>query len=195
MSSRRDFLVSAPLGLAGVLAACNPNDFTSAAQAATSAPVGGNPPTPLAAVPGDAPVLRYIPTHDELVYTFGGAPARHRIASGTRIISWTEDCFDGAVKTAKDLPSKVMTAGHDHPQTGPFHIDGAAPGDTIAMHIVKLAPSRSYAVSSFGPGFGALVGNNETAMLGPDFPETTWRYDVDVARNVARSTSSDGKQH
>jgi acetamidase/formamidase len=48
-------------------------------------------------------------------------------------------------------------------------------------------------VSSFGPGFGALVGNDQTAMLGPDFPETTWRYDLDAKRNVARSSSRDGK--
>ena len=193
MTSRRDFLVSAPLGLAGALAACNPRDLSSGAQQPTRVASTSAPPTPLAVVPPDAPVLRYIPKHEELVYTFGGAPARHRITSGTRIITWTEDCFDGAVKTASDLPSKVMTPGHDNPQTGPFFIEGAAVGDTIAIHIVKLAPSRNYAVSSFGPGFGALVGNNETAMLGPDFPETTWRYDVDTVRNVARSTSSDGR--
>jgi acetamidase/formamidase len=30
-------------------------------------------------------------------------------------------------------------------------------------------------------------------MLGPDFPETTWRYDVDATRNVARALSGDGK--
>ena len=86
-----------------------------------------------------------------------------------------------------------MTAGHDNPQTGPFFVEGAEAGDTIAIHIIKLEPARSYAVSSFGPGFGALVGNNETAMLGPDFPETTWRYDVDAKRNVARSVSRDGR--
>jgi acetamidase/formamidase len=97
------------------------------------------------------------------------------------------------VKTAADLPSKVMPAGHDNPQTGPFFIEGAEPGDTVAVHIRKLEPARPYAVSSFGPGFGALVGTDLTAMLGPDFPETTWRYDVDSARNVARTTSHDGK--
>jgi acetamidase/formamidase len=86
-----------------------------------------------------------------------------------------------------------MTPGHDNPQTGPFYIEGAEPGDTVVVHILKLEPARSYAVSSFGPGFGALVGNDQTAMLGPDFPETTWRYDVDAARNVARTTSGDGK--
>ena len=30
-------------------------------------------------------------------------------------------------------------------------------------------------------------------MLGPDFPETTWRYDLDTARNVERAKSRDGK--
>jgi acetamidase/formamidase len=86
-----------------------------------------------------------------------------------------------------------MTAGHDNPQTGPFHIEGAEPGDTVVVHIRKLEPARNYAVSSFGPGFGALVGTNETAMLGADFPETTWRYDVDAARGVARTSTSDGR--
>jgi acetamidase/formamidase len=126
------------------------------------------------------------------VYTFGGAAPRHHIQPGTRIVSWTEDCFDGAVKTAADLPSKVMVAGHDNPQTGPFFIEGADVGDTVAIHILKLTPARSYGVSSFGPGFGALVGNNETAMLGADFPETTWRYDIDAKANTARSTTRNG---
>lgn len=193
MNSRRDFLISAPLGLAGALAACNPKGYTSAAQKTTPSSSTSAPPAPLKPVPANAPVLKYIPKHEELVYTFGGAPPRHHVKPGTRIVTWTEDCFDGAVKTASDLPSKVMAPGHDNPQTGPFHIDGAAVGDTVAIHIIKLVPSRNYAVSSFSPGFGALVGNNETAMLGTDFPETTWRYDIDVARNVARSTSSDGK--
>ncbi|MEP6622605.1 MAG: acetamidase/formamidase family protein [bacterium] len=193
MNSRRQFLVSAPLGLAGVLAACTAKGDTGAAEDAAPPAPSTAAPAPLATIPADAPVLNYVPKHEELVYTFGGAPARHRIKPGTRIVSWTEDCFDGAVKTAADLPSKAMTPGHDNPQTGPFHIEGAAAGDTLAIHILKLAPARAYAVSSFGPGFGALVGNNETAMLGPDFPETTWRYDVDAKRNVARSSSRDGK--
>jgi acetamidase/formamidase len=141
-----------------------------------------------------SPVLQVAPKHEELVYTFGGVPARYRVKSGTRIVAWTEDCFDGAVKTAADLPSRVMAPGHDNPQTGPFFVEGAEPGDTLAIRILKLEPARSWAVSSFGPGFGALVGTDRTAMLGPEFPETTWRYEVDVKKRVARTTSGDGKQ-
>ena len=142
-------------------------------------------------VPSGAPTLRWTPEHRDLVYTFGGAAPKHHIASGTRIVTWTEDCFDGTVKTADDLPSKVMPPGHDNPQTGPFFVDGAAPGDTIAVHLLRLDPARDYAVSSFAPGFGAIVGTDRTAMLAADLPETTWRYDLDAARTRARSTSRD----
>ena len=203
MTTRRQFLARAPLGAAGLLAACRDvspaHDATSVAQAGNTATAHSSTTASrttrplLEAIPASAAVLQWTPKHEDLVYTFGGAAARQRIKPNTRILSWTEDCFDGAVKTAADLPSKVMTAGHDNPQTGPFHIEGAEPGDTVVVHIRKLEPARNYAVSSFGPGFGALVGTNETAMLGPDFPETTWRYDVDGARGVARTSTSDGR--
>jgi acetamidase/formamidase len=195
MNSRRQFLATAPLGLATVLTACNrtgENTPLTVSQAG-AAPQQGAAPRPLVTVPADATTLTYIPKHEELTYTFGGVPAIKRIKSGTRIISWTEDCFDGAVKTAADLPSKVMPPGHDNPQTGPFHIEGAEPGDTVSVHIIKLAPSRSYGVASFLPGFGAVVGTDRTAMLGPDLPETTWRYDLNATRDVARATSRDGR--
>jgi acetamidase/formamidase len=198
MNTRRDFLVRAPLGLAGVLAACSTGPDGSGESspitlAGAPSPQGGASPAPLKTIPANAPVLNYIPAHDELCYTFGGVAPRRRIQSGTRIVSWTEDCFDGAVKTAADLPSKVMTPGHDNPQTGPFYIEGAVPGDTVAIHIIKTEPSRSYAISSFFPGFGALVGTEQTAMLGPVPPEVTWRYDLNAARTAAHSTSADGK--
>jgi acetamidase/formamidase len=144
-------------------------------------------------VPANAPTLRWTPAHGDLVYTFGGAAPKHRIAPGTRIVTWTEDCFDGAVKTARDLPSNAMPPGHDNPQTGPFFVEGAEPGDTVAVHLLRLEPAREYAVSSFAPGFGALVGTDQTAMLGAEFPETTWRYDVNAARTSARASSSDGR--
>ena len=205
MIPRRTFLARAPLGAAAVLAACNDRGGDTRGTI-VAAPTGDTPASPvagaatsdaaaplLASLPANTPTLTWTPRHEELCYTFGGVPARHRIVSGTHIVTWTEDCFDGVVKTASDLPSKVMPPGHDNPQTGPFHVEGAEPGDTIAVHILKLEPARSYAVSSFAPGFGAIVGTDRTAMLGPDFPETTWRYEVDKARNVARSHSRDGR--
>src|SRR5436190_16503102 len=159
----------------------------------TAMAVVGLQRAPLREVPPNAPTLRWTPKHEDLVYTFGGAAPKHRIASGTRIVSWTEDCFDGMVKTAKDLPTTLIAPGHDNPQTGPFFVNGAEPGDTIAVHLLTLEPARDYAVSSFGPGFGALVGTDRTAILGPDMAETTWRYDLNANRTSARASSSDGR--
>lgn len=192
MNSRREFLSRVPVGLAGVLVACNDTSSTAGAQPLVAPPPPNAPTQPLA-VPQNGPTLIFTPKHEELVYTFGGVKPLHRIQPNTRIVTWTEDCFDGAVKTTADLPSKVMTPGHDNPQTGPFHVEGAEPGDTIAVHLIKVQPARDYAVGWCGPLFGALVGTDRTAMLLPDLPETVWRYDVDAKANVARTKSRDGK--
>jgi acetamidase/formamidase len=140
----------------------------------------------------ETPVLRYVPKHEELKYTFGGVLPTHRIKPGTRIVSWTEDCFDGALNRPGQKPSEVLVPGRDNPQTGPFYIEGAEPGDTLAIHIEKLDPARSYGVSVAFAGFGALKGTDKTAMLGPDLPETVWFYDVDRTKGVARTHSQDG---
>ena len=141
----------------------------------------------------EQPVLRYVPKHEELKYTFGGVAPTHRINPGTRIVTWTEDCFDGALKEPGQKPSAVLVPGHDNPQTGPFYVEGAEPGDTLAVRIERLEPARDYAVSVASPGFGALKGTDRTALLGPDLPETVWFYAVDRARGVARTRSQDGR--
>ena len=141
----------------------------------------------------ERPVLRYVPKHGELKYTFGGVPPVARIAPGTRIVSWTEDCYDGAVTKPGQVPSKVQLPGHDNPQTGPFYVDGAEPGDTLAIRIEKLEPARDYGISSSFPGFGALNATNRTALLHADLPETVWFYRVDREKNVLRTRSQDGK--
>jgi acetamidase/formamidase len=192
MKTRRDFLRTVPLGVAGAVAACTDAPHTAGAQERVLPPPPNTTPQPLTR-PRAAATLQFIPKHDELVYTFGGAKPLHRIQPNTRIVSWTEDCFDGAVRTTADLPSKVMTPGHDNPQTGPFHIEGAEPGDTIAVHLIKTEPARDYAVGWCGPLFGALVGTERTALLLPDLPETVWRYEIDLKANVARTTSRDGR--
>ena len=189
MNSRRKFFIQASYGLVGAVTARSAlqstvsaatSDADAAPQAArrTAAPAT---PAPI------GPVLRWIPKQDELVYTFGGVAPRQRIKPGTRIITWTEDCYGGAIRSSADSESKVTVPGHDNPQTGPFFVEGAEPGDTLAVNILKLEPARDYAISTFAPGFGLMVGNYRTAMLGPELPEVTWRYDVDAARGVVRT--------
>lgn len=146
-----------------------------------------------AAFSDERPVLRYVPKHEELKYTFGGVAPTHRIKPGTRIVSWTEDCYDGAVTKPGQIPSQVQPPGHDNPQTGPFYVEGAEPGDTLVIRIEKLEPARDYGISSSFPGFGALNVTDRTALLHADLPETVWFYQVDRTKGVARTRSTDGK--
>src|SRR5260370_9682744 len=125
-----------------------------------------------AVVVAEPPVLRYVPKHEELKYTFGRVAPTHRITPGTRIVSWTEDCFDGALNKPGQKPSAVLVPGRDNPQTGPFYVEGAEPGDTLVVRIEKLAPARDYAVSVASPGSGSLTCPDKTPLLGPELPAT-----------------------
>ncbi|NJP89952.1 acetamidase [Nonomuraea sp. FMUSA5-5] len=130
-------------------------------------------------------VVSYRPKPEELSYTFGGRPALGKVRPGTILELYTEDCFGGRVQTVDDLPSRVCEFPYLNPVTGPFHVEGAEPGDTLALHFISITPARDWAVSTTFPHFGALTGTHTTAMLQPPLEERVWRYDIDLGRNVA----------
>lgn len=130
-------------------------------------------------------VLRYSPAADELAWTFGGVPPVHRVRPGTVLEVWTEDAFAGKVRTTDDLVSRVIEFPFVNPLTGPFHVEEAEPGDTLAVHFVSIEPSRDWAASSTIPLFGALTTTHVTAGLQEPLDELVWLYDVDtVGRTV-----------
>jgi hypothetical protein len=67
-----------------------------------------------------------------------------------------------------------------HSVTGPFHVDGAEPGDTLALHFARIEPARDWEMSSTFPHFGALTTTHTTAMLHAPLEERVWRYEIDV---------------
>ena len=44
------------------------------------------------------------------------------------------DCFAGRVASTADLVSQVCDPRFLNPQTGPFYVEGAEPGDTLVVH-------------------------------------------------------------
>ncbi|MGW4638585.1 acetamidase/formamidase family protein [Sphaerisporangium sp. NPDC004334] len=129
-------------------------------------------------------VVSYRPAADELSYTFGGRPAVGTVEPGTVLELYTEDCFGGRVRGVDDLPSAVCEFPYLNPVTGPFHVQGAEPGDTLALHFISIEPARDWAVSTTFPHFGALTGTHTTAMLQPPLDEVVWMYEVDKERRT-----------
>lgn len=130
-------------------------------------------------------VVEFTPKRDQYVWTFGGADPVMEVDPGTILRLWTEDAFAGRVTRSQDRPSEVLNPKELNPQTGPFYVTGAEPGDTLALHIVSLEPARDWAASTTIPLFGALTGTDRTATLQPPLPELTWVYHVDRAASSA----------
>ena len=61
---------------------------------------------------------------------------------------FTEDCFAGKVQGENDLVSQVCEFPYLNPQTGPFYIEGAEPGDTLAVHFISIEPARDWGAST-----------------------------------------------
>ncbi|MFI6358084.1 acetamidase/formamidase family protein [Streptomyces sp. NPDC050743] len=139
----------------------------------------------------DPRILTVRPEPDAYAWTFGGAPPVARIAPGTVLDLYTEDCFGGRVRSEKDLVSEVCEFPFLNPQTGPFHIEGAEPGDTVAVHFVSIEPARDWAASTTVPLFGALTSTHTTATLQPPLPERVWIWQLDRARRTALFKAQD----
>jgi acetamidase/formamidase len=100
-----------------------------------------------------------------------------RIRPGDRVVTRTIDArgFDEQNRKVGERPN---------PQTGPFYVEGAEPGDVLVVHIEKLEPNRSTAFSSSllapyapDPAFLRSDGAREQTTV-------TWR--IDKAAGFAR---------
>ena len=129
-------------------------------------------------------IREFTPTFEQFAYTFGGAAPAMKIKPGTALKLWSEDAFNNTIKTITDLSSKTVDLRYINPQTGPFYVEGAEPGDALAIHIVDLQPARSYGVSSTIPFFGGLTSTDRTATLQEPLTDTTWVYEVDSVKNT-----------
>jgi acetamidase/formamidase len=126
-----------------------------------------------------------------LTYTFGGVEPVASLAPGSVLSTWTLDCFGGAVRSASDVVSAVCDPRYLNPQTGPFHIEGAEPGDTLAVHFVSIEPRQAFGISANIPLFGSLVATPTTAMLNAPLDERTWWYELDLQERLVRYAAVD----
>jgi len=107
--------------------------------------------------------------------TIGSHEPVLQVASGDTIRTWTVD------SGGSDARGEQITAG-GNPQTGPFFVEGAEPGDTLAVRFDRIRPNRTRALSApliapnvLDPGF----------LLGDAERDTDW-WTLDLERGTAR---------
>jgi len=127
-------------------------------------------------------VVHYTTTIDNVKYLFATAEPVARLKSGDILDTNTLDCFGNALKKPGDT---VSMAKGDNPLAGPFFVESAEPGDTLAVKILDLQVDGDTGVGAFAPGFGAINETNYTPMLHAPLPERVWFYHIDHAGNTA----------
>lgn len=124
-------------------------------------------------------LTQFVPRVDQYAWTFGGGEPVLRIEPREPLEVFSEDAFGGVLRSEADLPSERIQYPFINPQTGPFYVEGAQPGDTLAIHLIDIRPARDWAVSTTVPLFGALTSTRHTQTLQDPLPERTWIYRVD----------------
>jgi len=102
-----------------------------------------------------------------------------RVKPNERVTIHTDDAFESRITKKEDLPSRALaTAKFLNPQTGPIYVEGAEPGDSLAVRIESIEPTRDFAVSVLIPYFGGLTSTNLTRTLQEPLPERVWIWDL-----------------
>src|SRR5258708_21458654 len=91
------------------------------------------------------PTHHFQPTHYHTA--IGSHEPVLRIGDGDTVVTTTVDAMG---KDASD--QRVTLSGN--PQTGPFYVVGAEPGDTLVIHVERIWPNREIAYT------GSLVAAN-----------------------------------
>jgi amidase len=116
-------------------------------------------------------VVRYHASIDTVKYVYGATTPVARLPPG------------GALALVKG----------DNLLTGPFHVEGAEPGDTIAVEFLSLDVNSNQGIGAFAPGFGAISSTNYTPVLNPPIPERIYFYPIDRAAGTATFQAQDSK--
>ena len=89
-------------------------------------------------------------------YSYVFSPYREpiaRVRRGERVVIQCEDAFESRIRSPRDVPSQALAGARFlNPQTGPIYVEGANPGDTLAVRIER---SFGLGCRRFIRGFGA----------------------------------------
>src|SRR5262245_55458453 len=85
-----------------------------------------------------------------------GIPPAIRVAPGDDVVIDTADAFDGQLTwTSAHADAACVNLHLAHPLSGPVFVEGAEPGDLLAVDILDVVPAE-FGWTSQAPGFGFL---------------------------------------
>lgn len=94
------------------------------------------------------------------------APAAH-VRSGETLVFETADCFGGQITKPTDRMGELDWS-RINPATGPVYVEGAEPGDTLKVEILRIALcAQSAMVEAPGEGITGLHAQEETTKILP----------------------------
>jgi len=133
-------------------------------------------------------VVKYHATLDTVKYVYGVAPPVARLKPGDLLDTDTLDAFGNAIQKPGDTLALVKG---DNPLSGPFYVEGAEEGDTLAVEFISMEVTSHQGVGAFAPGFGALNSTDYTPMLNPVLPERIWLYPIHPDEGTATFQAHD----
>ena len=135
-------------------------------------------------------IVRYKLDESKLKNLFATSEPVLHLKPGDILETSTVDAFGNVLQKRGDTLSMVKG---DNPLTGPFYIDGAEPGDTLAVKILALDVDSNQGVGAIADGFGAVNSTTYTPMVNPSIGEHIWYYPIDKATNTATFQANDSK--
>jgi amidase len=121
-------------------------------------------------------------------HTFSQAhPVLQKIRSGERIATRTIDAGGQDQRGA-------WVSQSPNPETGPFYIEGAQPGDALAVHILKLTMNRNFGWSNYRLLLSALLPEQVEGIYSDHYKEDLVRkgrnnlipWDIDLTTGMLR---------
>ncbi len=133
-------------------------------------------------------VVHYTLNRSKLKYLFATSEPVLHLKQGDILETTTVDAFGDVLQKPGDTLSMVKG---DNPLTGPFFVEGAEPGDTLAVKILSLEVNSNQGVGTIADGFGAVNSTTYTPMVNPPIGEHIWYYPIDKSANTATFKAND----
>jgi len=132
---------------------------------------------------------RYRPS--KYYYLFGPQEPALTLRSGDTIVTITADA-GGNDSKGNPIPPEMLQRSEDtkynesNPLVGPFCVEGASVGDTLAVKIESITLNRSTAYSMILPNFGSLTeeGPGKRLLLNEPLKEARYDWSIDLKRKA-----------